>query len=232
MRKHNILGGASIPYYGVAILWILLSMLQQSNRIVVAMILSIATFVFLQLIKQEDESPSQLRRPVEDLLPKPNEKLNQEIQKGAVSIQALKQIMTQIKDAKVRGKILELEALSKRILNEVEECPEKVSQIKTFVDYYFPTTLNILNAYRRVEAAGIEGENINRTKHQIEATLDSSILVVFRRQLDSLFGADALDISVELSVLQNMMAREGITGEKLKTETIKNGDGTDIRLTL
>lgn len=232
MRKRNISDGSSAPYYGVAVLWILLSVLQQSNRILFAMILSIGIFVLLQLIRQQNGSPSSPCQSIEEPLPNSNEKLNSEIQKGVASIQALKRIMTQIQDVEVRKKIFELETLSKKILNEVEEYPEKVSQIKTFVDYYFPTTLNILNAYRRVEAAGIDGENINRTKQQIEATLDSSILVVFRRQLDSLFGADALDISVELSVLQNMMVREGITGEKMKTETIKNEDGSDIRLTL
>ena len=141
-------------------------------------------------------------------------------------------MMKQIQNTEVRRKVLQLEELSGKILNEVRERPEKISKISTFVDYYVPTTINILNAYRRAEATGIEGENISKTKRQIESMLDSSMLVVFHKQLDSLFGADALDISLELSVLKEMMIREGISEEKLEAQTAKNADGSVIRLTL
>lgn len=144
----------------------------------------------------------------------------------------LNNVMEQIQNTEVRRKVLQLKELSEKILNEVKERPEKTSQISTFVDYYVPTTINILNAYRRAEATGIEGENISKTKKQIESMVDSSILIVFHKQLDSLFGTDALDISLELSVLNEMMIREGISGEKLEAQTAKNADGSDIRLTL
>lgn len=154
------------------------------------------------------------------------------LQKCAATVQALSRMAQQIQNTDVRGKVSQLEELSGKILNEVKERPEKTSKISTFVNYYIPTTINILNAYRRAEATGIEGENISKTKKQIESMLDSSILVVFHRQLDNLFGADALDISLELSVLEEMMIREGIVGEKLEAQTLKNSDGSDIQLTL
>lgn len=154
------------------------------------------------------------------------------LQKCAATVQALSRMAQQIQNTDVRGKVSQLEELSGKILNEVKERPEKTSKISTFVNYYIPTTINILNAYRRAEATGIEGENISKTKKQIESMLDSSILVVFHKQLDNLFGADALDISLELSVLEEMMIREGIVGEKLEAQTLKNSDGSDIQLTL
>ena len=33
-----------------------------------------------------------------------------------------------------------------------------------------------------------------------------------------------------VTVLENMMAREGLAGEKMEAETTKNADGTDIKL--
>lgn len=232
MRKNNVSSGVSVPYYGVAVLWIILSILRQTNRVILSMALSIGIFVLLRIIRRQNKSSSSPNIPIGEPFCEPNENPHQEIRKVTASIQSLKQVTARIQSAKVRENILELETLSRKILNEVEECPEKASQIKTFVEYYFPTTLNILNAYRRAEAAGIEGENINRTKQHIETTLDSSIIVVFRRQLDSLFGADALDISAELAVLQKMMMREGIVGEKFEIAANQNVDGTDIRLRL
>ena len=57
-----------------------------------------------------------------------------------------------------------------------------------------------------------------------------TIVAAFEKQLDSLYGADALDISTDITVLETMMAREGLTEQEMKAETIPND--TEIRLEL
>ena len=48
----------------------------------------------------------------------------------------------------------------------------------------------------------------------------STIITAFEKQLDSLFGSEAMDISTDMVVLENMMAREGLTDDPLhKTVT-------------
>ena len=220
----------AFPYYGVAALWLLFMISQQSNRIALAMGFSVALFLLLRLIGLY--SKPQSREKAGELRENAASRSEEILQKCSASVQALDYVMQQIQNTEVRDKVSQLEELSRKILNEVRERPEKISKISTFVDYYVPTTINILNAYRRAEATGIEGENISKTKKQIESMVDSSILIVFHKQLDSLFGTDALDISLELSVLNEMMIREGISGEKLEAQTAKNADGSDIRLTL
>ena len=39
-----------------------------------------------------------------------------------------------------------------------------------------------------------------------------TIVLAFEKQLDGLFGDQAMDISTDITVLDNMMAREGLTG--------------------
>ena len=51
------------------------------------------------------------------------------------------------------------------------------------------------------------------------------------KQLDSLYGAEALDISTDITVLENMMAREGLVDSPLKAEPDEKKE-TDIRLEL
>lgn len=80
-----------------------------------------------------------------------------------------------------------------------------------------------------MSAAGVSGENINTTKAKVEGMMDT-IVAAFTKQLDGLFGEDALDISTDIAVLKTMMAREGLAGERMEAETTKNADGTDIRL--
>ena len=60
-----------------------------------------------------------------------------------------------------------------------------------------------------------QGENILKAKKEIEDTLDT-IAVAFRNLLDSLYEKDAIDISADISVLQAMFAREGLTGSDFK----------------
>ena len=221
---------SALPYYGVAVLWLLIAVLQRLDQLPLAIALSVGVFVLLRIVTQRSEpSPAP---PQTISVGNTTSQFEKVMQKGTSFVQSLDLMTRQIQDAKVCGTVAQLSELGEKILREVHERPEKAQNIATFVNYYVPTTLNILNVYRRAEAAGIEGENISKTKHQIESVLESSILTVFHRQLDSLFGADSLDISLELSVLEEMMLREGITGEKLEAETTKNADGADINLTL
>ena len=82
-----------------------------------------------------------------------------------------------------------------------------------------------------MDAAGVSGQNIDSTKQRVEEMM-TTIVAAFEKQLDSLFGSDALDISTDISVLESMLVQEGLAGEKLEAETTRNGDGTDIDLNL
>ena len=82
-------------------------------------------------------------------------------------------------------------------------------QIRKFMDYYLPTTLKLLNAYDRMGAQGVSGGNIGATMERVENIM-GTIVTAFEKQLDALFGAEALDISTDITVLENMMAREGL----------------------
>ena len=160
-----------------------------------------------------------------------NAELDKMIRDGALAIQEMKRLDENIADPGISADIVRLEQVSARIFDEVKAHPEKLPQIRRFMDYYLPTTLKILNAYDRMGAAGVDGENIGGTMKRVEEIM-STIVAAFEKQLDSLFGSDALDIKAEMSVLETMLAREGLAGEQMKAETSKAADGSDIDLKL
>ena len=80
-----------------------------------------------------------------------------------------------------------------------------------------------------MSATGVSGENIDTTLAKVEGMM-RTIVAAFEKQLDSLYGADALDISTDITVLETMMAQEGLTGQEMKAETFPND--TDIKLEL
>ena len=89
--------------------------------------------------------------------------------------------------------------------------PEKLPQIRKFMSYYLPTTLKLLRSYDELSRQGVSGQNITGTMEKVEGMMDT-IVLAFEKQLDSLFGDQAMDISTDITVLDNMMAREGLTG--------------------
>ena len=97
-----------------------------------------------------------------------------------------------------------------RILDYQKKHPNRQGQLRTFLNYYLPTTLKILRAYAQLEAQGIEGENISAAKARIEGMMDQ-VVAGFEKQLDKLFQDDALDIAADVEVLENMLKKDGLS---------------------
>lgn len=109
-------------------------------------------------------------------------------------------------------KISRLEAVSTKIFEQAKADPEKLPQMRKFMDYYLPTSLKLLNTYAELDKQGIEGENISESKHRIEQTMDT-LVKAFETQLDKLFASDALDVSTDIDVMENMLRADGLTGD-------------------
>ncbi len=119
-----------------------------------------------------------------------------------------------IEDPKISDQIDHMEEITQKIIAHVVENPQKLPQIRKFMNYYLPTTLKLLNAYDRMGDAGVAGTNIDGTMGRIETMMDT-IVTAFDRQLDALFGDIALDISTDITVMEQMLAREGLGGTQL-----------------
>ena len=144
-----------------------------------------------------------------------SKELDEAIEEGRAFIRRINQANEAIPGEEVSRKISELEDIAAHIFAAVEHNPEKLSEIRRFMNYYLPTTLKLLDAYREFDMQPAQGENILKAKKEIEDTLDT-IAVAFRNLLDSLYEKDAIDISADISVLQAMFAREGLTGSDFK----------------
>ena len=159
-----------------------------------------------------------------------NAELDKMLKDGKLAIEEMKRLDAAIEDAAISADIVRLEQVSGKIFEAVKADPKKLPQIRRFMDYYLPTTLKLLNAYDRASGTGISGENVDATITKVEGMM-KTIVTAFEKQLDSLYGSEALDISTDITVLETMMAREGLVGEQLKAQTFPPADG-DIKLEL
>jgi len=132
----------------------------------------------------------------------------------------LRELNQAITDIPISDKIDKLEELAGKIFRIVEEDPEKLPQIRRFMNYYLPTTLKLLHSYATLEKQGVKGENITAAKQNIERILNT-LVTGYEQQLDQLFKSDALDIAADINVLENLMQQDGLTGDKPELQTME-----------
>ena len=75
-------------------------------------------------------------------------------------------------------------------------------------------TVKLLTAYAEMDAQPVQGETIQKSKREIEDTLDT-LNLAFEKLLDSVFKEIALDVSSDISVLNTLLAREGLAEDEL-----------------
>ena len=124
----------------------------------------------------------------------------------------LRRVNDAIPDEEMSDKISRLEAVSAKIFEQAKSDPDKLPQMRKFMDYYLPTSLKLLNTYAELDNQGVEGENISESKRRIELTMDT-LVKAFENQLDRLFASDALDVSADIDVMQNMLRADGLTDD-------------------
>ena len=124
----------------------------------------------------------------------------------------LRELNDAIPDEEMSDRIARLEAVTAKIFAQAESDPEKLPQMRKFLDYYLPTSLKLLEAYAEMDAQGIEGENISESKRRIEQAM-GTLVTAFENQLDKLFQSDALDLSADIDVMEKMLQADGLAGE-------------------
>ena len=135
------------------------------------------------------------------------------VEEGNRALSEMGRLYMSIKDTEVRKKINELMRITDKITQDAIADPSDIPQIKKFMNYYLPTTIKLLNAYDRMSAQGIGGENLDKSMKSINEMLDAAI-EAFKKRLDSLFEDQALDIETDIKVMNTMLAREGLSGNK------------------
>lgn len=127
----------------------------------------------------------------------------------------IRQVNDQVANEKLSAQIDRIGVITAKILEYQKSRPEKAPQLHSFLSYYLPTTLKILRAYGQLESQQIAGENITAAMKRVEGMMDK-VVEGFEKQLDQLFQGDTMDITADVDVLEQMLARDGLTGEQLR----------------
>ena len=114
----------------------------------------------------------------------------------------------------ISRKISRMELIIAKIFERAKAHPEIIPDLNRLMDYYLPMTVKLLNAYEEMDSQPVQGENITSSKKEIEETIDT-LNVAFEKLLDSIFEGTAMDVSSDISVLNTVLAQEGLTEDEL-----------------
>lgn len=124
----------------------------------------------------------------------------------------LTEVDAAISNGVIDAQVDELVHICKQVFDYISKNPAKVRQLRQFMNYYLPTTIKLLESYVELEREPFKGDNIKAAMEKIETSMNK-ILDAFRKELDNLYQDKALDISVDIEVLQNMLDQEGPGGK-------------------
>ena len=139
------------------------------------------------------------------------------LKKGEAYVVQIRQSNDDIPGEEISAKIDQIEQVVRSILKRAEKHPEVIGELDRLMDYYLPTTVKLLDAYKDLDRQPIQGANIAKSKAEIEDTLDT-LSIAFEKLLDSIFTEVAWDVSTDVSVLHAVLAQEGLVEDPFDTK--------------
>ncbi|MCE5343007.1 MAG: 5-bromo-4-chloroindolyl phosphate hydrolysis family protein [Eubacteriales bacterium] len=161
---------------------------------------------------KQDAVPETLEKVAKDT---GNPEVDALLQKGREMITQIRAENRLIPDEGLTSKLDQLETLCGNIFRVVYDKPAKATQIRKFMDYYLPTTLKMVKAYRELGERNVYGDEADAARARIDDAL-GIVLTGCRKLLNNLYRDDMLDITTDIDVLEQMLKRDGLTESDLQ----------------
>ena len=139
------------------------------------------------------------------------------VETGKEYINEIRNANEVILSTEMSDKLYKLEHVVGEIFKTIEKNPNKLPEVKKFIDHYLPITLKLVNSYKELYMQSIETENIKKAKAEIEKSIDL-INTAFENLFDGLFEEAAMDISSDISVLETLFSQDGLTNNDFENK--------------
>ena len=166
-------------------------------------------------IKREIQLSEKAIKAREKLSDSERKELDDMVKEGLDCIDKLHSLNDDIPDESISAKMDELESTLNDIFVRVEEHPDQMKRMHRLMDYYLPTMLKLVEAYKEYDEIPNPADNIVSAKAEIESTLDT-INDAFKELLGRLFKDSVLDVTTDAQVLQTVLKEDGLTPDTRK----------------
>lgn len=131
-------------------------------------------------------------------------------QNGNAYLRQIRKANDNLPEEAISNKLDALETICDKIFRYVEQNPVKLPQIRKMMCYYLPMTLKLVETYEQLDRHP-SSSSVEDSKSEIHSALDN-ILLAFQNLFERLLENDLMNLSADISVLETMLAQEGLTG--------------------
>lgn len=220
MSKNKIIP-SGLPYLSAGLVWFLAAFVLPVYKLVpliICALLSIAVFIALQSMRK-----SQLAKLPK--APAPKVRIEDLAKKLDTCCEALKKQENRIDDADVRRTVHSIATTLELIADEVEKDPKDRNKVRKLANHYCDMISGLVDKYvllgdpsRAVNggagstagadvAGGAGAGNIEGTKARIKEGLANTDRAL-KQILDSMFSDDAMEVSADISTLEQLLNTE------------------------
>ena len=133
------------------------------------------------------------------------------IAEARAQLAAIRAANDAIAEPKLSSQIEDIEATCRQILVRLEEQPQMLSSLRTFLRYYLPVTMKLLDARAKIENEVRMGGSAQIAQRIREAMAD--VQKAFGRQLEALNELRFINLESEMDALSAMLAADGLTAQ-------------------
>ena len=197
-----------MPIYCSAALWLIMGLILKGNilkiwGLLITALLSVgAYFVASKIFKGEDIE-------VEEAVSTGDAAVDRQIEESRAKLKKLKQYDDVLPDPEISKQLGRMKNAGDAILEIVEKNPAKAADVQRFLSYFLPTAEKLVSSYVTFDQAKSKTPNIVSAMRTVESSLER-IADAFEKQLDSLMQEKTFDIETDVSVLQTLLAGEGL----------------------
>ncbi len=104
---------------------------------------------------------------------------------------------------------------SDKIIDAVRENPKKINQIRKFIDYYLPFTLDILDQYNTIEdrkLTSAKSKIFMKKTEELISRVDEACL----EQLNDLYEGELINTNASIKVFEDMLKSDGLVDDDMQ----------------
>lgn len=177
---------------------------------VLAVFLPAAICVLMMLLILARRKKSRPSAAAEVRAVEPSAAPDEPISAGHELLRSIQSESLRIGDEEISARADRLHAVASQMLAAADEQPDKAPKLRRFLNYYLPTSLKLLSCLRTVRQRGVSESEVDKVRTDTLHGLDM-IVSACQKQLDNLYRDEILDISADVDVLEQMLARDGFT---------------------
>ncbi len=130
------------------------------------------------------------------------------MEQASQDIRSIKRMIPQMPSEAAAHSAEELTVTGQKIFDYLTEHPELISGAHRFADYYLDTAERMVKKYVELQHGGNGGSSSGELEAQTEEALQL-LNQAFDKQYNRLLEGDRMEIETEITVLKEMLQREG-----------------------